>query len=132
MAKGRLIAIGSVQHLKTKYLDGYTIDISCRSNAPDYMVGATIADVLETVVPGSRLSEHHGRFLKFDVPRVSTLGLGTTFKRLQELKASGDCVENYSISQCSLEQVFIKLVNEHDHIPEAKNENEGTEPLTSL
>jgi ABC-type multidrug transport system ATPase subunit len=131
MSRGRLVAIGSVQHLKTKYLDGYTIDINCRSNTPDCIVSATIADVLETVVPGSRLSEHHGRFLKFDVPRVSALGLGTTFKRLQDLKASGDFVENYSISQCSLEQVFIKLVNEHDHAPEAENENEGPEPLTS-
>jgi ABC-type multidrug transport system ATPase subunit len=130
MAKGRLVAIGSVQHLKTKYLDGYTIDISCRSNTPE-IVSTTISDVLETVVPGSRLSEHHGRFLKFDVPRVSALGLGTTFKRLQELKASVDFVENYSISQCSLEQVFIKLVNEHDHAPEAEDENEGAEPLTS-
>jgi ATP-binding cassette subfamily A (ABC1) protein 3 len=131
MSRGRLVAIGSVQHLKTKYLDGYTIDINCSSNTPEHIVSATIADVLETVVPGSRLSEHHGRFLKFDVPRVSALGLGTTFKRLQELKASGDFVENYSISQCSLEQVFIKLVNEHDHAPEAKNENEGAEPMTS-
>ena len=131
MAKGRLVAIGSVQHLKTKYLDGYTIDINCRSNTPDHIVRATIADMLDTVVPGSRLSEHHGRFLKFDVPRVAALGLGTTFKRLQELKASGDFVENYSISQCSLEQVFIKLVNEHDHAPEAKDEREGAEQLTS-
>ena len=62
-------------------------------------------------LPNSTLSERHGRFLRFDVSSLSSLGLGTTFRRLQDLKANPNlCVENYSISQCSLEQVFIKLV----------------------
>jgi ATP-binding cassette subfamily A (ABC1) protein 3 len=99
MARGQFAALGSVQHLKTKYLDGYTIDINCRSNIPEDVIDIVVADVLETVVPGSKLAERHGRFLKFDVSRVSTIGLGTTFARLQKLKESGDSVENYSISQ---------------------------------
>jgi hypothetical protein len=99
MAKGRLVALGPVQHLKTKYLDGYTIDLNCHSNTPEHIIDAVVADVLETVVPGSKLSERHGRFLKFDVRKVSAIGLGATFQRLQELKESGNFVENYSISQ---------------------------------
>jgi ABC-type multidrug transport system ATPase subunit len=99
MAMGKIVAIGSVQHLKSKYLDGYTIDINCRSGTPEHIVDAVVSDVLEGAVPGSKLAERHGRFLRFDVSRVSALGLGTTFHRLQELKKSGLAVENYSISQ---------------------------------
>jgi ATP-binding cassette subfamily A (ABC1) protein 3 len=112
MAKGQFVALGTVQHLKTKHLDGYTIDLSCRSNTPDHVIDSVVEEMQENVVPGSKLSERHGRFLKFEVAKVSTIGLGVTFHRLQELKESGDVVENYSISQCSLEQVFIKLVKE--------------------
>jgi Holliday junction resolvasome RuvABC endonuclease subunit len=69
--------------------------------------------MLETVLPGASLLERHGRFLRFDVPSLSTAGLGATFRRIQTLKARPEYkVENYSIQQCTLEQVFVKLVNE--------------------
>ena len=99
MAHGKFVALGSVQHLKTKYLDGYTVDICCTSNLSEESIDGVVSNMEETVVPGSRLSERHGRFLKFEVSRVSTIGLGSTFRRLQELKESGELVESYSISQ---------------------------------
>lgn len=99
MAKGQFVALGTVQHLKTKHLDGYAIDISCSPNTSDHIVDSIVEEILETVVPGSKLAERHGRFLKFEVAQVSNIGLGATFHRLQELKGSGDVVENYSISQ---------------------------------
>ena len=57
MAKGRLVALGPVQHLKTKYLDGYIIDLNCHSNTPEHVIDAVVADVLKTVVPGSKLDQ---------------------------------------------------------------------------
>merc|ERR1712232_1035432 len=111
-AKGQFVALGTVQHLKTKHLDVYTIDLSCMPNTLNRDVDAIVEEMIESVVPGSKVSERHGRFLKFEVEKVSTIGLGVTFQRLQELKeSSSNVVENYSISQC-LEQVFIKLVKE--------------------
>ena len=71
----------------------------CKPNTPDHVVDSIVEKMLESVVPGSKLSERHGRFLKFEVSKVSTIGLGATFHRLQELKEVGDIVENYSISQ---------------------------------
>jgi hypothetical protein len=99
MAKGQFVALGAVQCLKSKHLDGYNIDLSCKANTPDRVVDSIVEEMLETVVPGSNLSERHGRFLKFEVFKASALGIGATFHRLQELKESGDAVENYSISQ---------------------------------
>lgn len=111
MVHGQLLCLGSVQHLKSTYLDGYTIDVHCARGTPDHVVDAVEQEILNNALPGSRLSERHAVMLRFDVPSLSSLGLGTTFRRLQSLKQNPDlCVENYSISQCSLEQVFMSLV----------------------
>jgi hypothetical protein len=113
MAHGQFVALGTVQHLKTKYLDGYTIDMNCVANTPDDVLDKIVTDMVDSIIPGSKVTERHGRFLTFDVPRMSDVGLGVCFQRLQTMKESPDCpVENYSLSQCSLEQVFIKLVKE--------------------
>jgi ABC-type multidrug transport system ATPase subunit len=99
MARGQFVALGTVQHLKTKHLDGYTIDISCASNTPESSIESMVEEICENVVPGSKLAERYGRYLKFEVSKVSTIGLGATFHRLQELKETEGIVENYSISQ---------------------------------
>lgn len=106
MVKGQFLCLGSVQHLKSKYLDGYTIDAQCEGGSADSEVDTVVNTMLKETLPGSTLAERHGRFLRFD---VSSIGLGDTFRKLQELKERTPVV-NYSISQCSLEQVFIKLV----------------------
>jgi ABC-type multidrug transport system ATPase subunit len=111
MVKGRYVCLGSVQHLKTKYLDGYSVDMFCDVSATNEIVEQLVGAVLDAL-PGTTLSERHGRFMRFEVQNVSNLGLGTCFRRLQELKNNPNLhVENYSVSQSSLEQVFVKLVN---------------------
>uniref|UniRef100_A0A7S1DA40 ABC transporter domain-containing protein n=1 Tax=Cyclophora tenuis TaxID=216820 RepID=A0A7S1DA40_CYCTE len=110
MVKGQLLCLGSVQHLKTKYLDGYTIDVHCEAGTSSSTVDEVVQTILTDTLPGSELAERHGRFLKFDVSSMAALGLGESFRRLQHVKDTTE-VENYSIAQCSLEQVFIKLVN---------------------
>lgn len=113
MVNGQMLCLGSVQHVKTKYLDGYTIDVHCIPGTAEHVIDGLVHEVLLIALPGSILAERHGRFLRFDVSSLRRLGLGTTFRRLQELKEREVWkVENYSISQCSLEQVFIKLVKQ--------------------
>jgi ABC-type multidrug transport system ATPase subunit len=99
MDRGRFVAMGTVQQLKTKYLDGYTIDMNFTTGTPDGVVDAAVADLIESILPGSRIAERYGRFLRFNVDGVSKVGLGTTFRLLQEFKASKGCVESYSVSQ---------------------------------
>lgn len=112
MANGQFVALGPVQHLKTKYFDGYTIDINCYQNTPNKDVSAIAIKLVENVFPGSHLSESNGRFLKLELSRISRIGLGGIFQRLQRFKHNENYVENYSIAQCSLEQVFIKLMKD--------------------
>lgn len=107
MSNGQLLCLGTSQHLKSKYLDGYTIDLVCQ---PDNRV----EDLLQTALPllGAELVEQHGRFVRLSIANMSSsIGLGTTFERLEAMKQEG-WLENYSVSQCSLEQVFIKLISQ--------------------
>ena len=111
MANGRLLCLGSLQDLKSKYLDGYTVDVYCQASATNEQVDVVVARILDQVLVGSSVTERHGRFLRFDVPSLATTGLGAVFRQMQALK-SDEAVENYSIQQCTLEEVFVKLVNE--------------------
>ena len=122
MVKGKMLCLGSVQHLKSKFLDGYTIDVHCENTSKDAtteqasaddssQVDQTVNRILNDTLPGATLAERHGRYLRFDLSSASSLGLGTTFRRMQDLK-NNSTVANYSISQCSLEQVFLKLVKD--------------------
>lgn len=114
MVKGQFVCLGSVQHLKNKYMDGYSVDIFCKGSASDDVVDQVENEVLYAL-PGCSVSERYGRFLRFEVANVSCLGLGTCFRRLQELKNNPDLqLENYAVAQCSLEHVFVKLVNDKD------------------
>jgi ATP-binding cassette subfamily A (ABC1) protein 3 len=111
MSSGQLLALGSVQHLKSKYLDGFTIDIIC--HAEDEKVDALERELLENLLPGARVAERHGYFLRLTVPSLSLLGLGTAFRCLEALKNDPQWqVEQYGISQCTLEQVFLHVMNQ--------------------
>jgi ATP-binding cassette subfamily A (ABC1) protein 3 len=109
MVDGRLVCIGSVQHLKSKYLDGYTIDIVCHSSEG---TDELVPHIMETL-PAVELVEGHGRFIRLYYPNLSrTLGLGEALRRLQALAADPVWpIQHYSISQCSLEQVFLQLTS---------------------
>ena len=111
MSQGELLCLGTVQHLKTRYLDGYTIDCLATPDASEDDIERLTEEIVENSLPGSSVTERHGRFLRLDVPSLSSIGIGSMFAQLQNLKRDF-CLESYSISQCTLEQVFIKLVED--------------------
>ena len=99
MASGKFVALGSVQHLKSKFLDGYTIEVNCCTSASEGEIQGAIATIQNDAVPGSRLLESHGRFLRFGIASASSTGLGTLFQQLQLLKATRSEIDTYSVSQ---------------------------------
>jgi len=115
MVKGQFLCLGSVQHLKSKYLDGYIVEVQCEGGTPDAIVDGMVAKIRTETLPGSTLYERHGRFLSFETSSASSISLAAAFRGLQELKESNE-IANYSISQSSLERVFIKLVN-NEQVP---------------
>lgn len=109
-------------------MDGYTIDLFCNPHTTKSRLDAVVTEVVENASPGSRLVERHGRFLRIDIRSLSSLGLGTTFRRLEALKETPYWhVENYSIRQCSLEQVFMQLVSESTAVSQDVKETNAIE-----
>jgi len=120
MIGGKIRALGSVQHLKNKFLGGYSIELHCKYHSTNSQIDFVKGEILNHF-EGCVLAEQHGRFLKFDLPSLasSTTGssnLGNVFRLLQSMKtADKSTIDDYSVSQCTLEQVFISLVqNETD------------------
>ena len=65
---------------------------------------------LQVVLP-DRNMEEHDLYLKFSIGRLGTEGhpsLGAVFGRLEQEKGKLH-VEDYSVNQTSLEQIFIKF-----------------------
>jgi len=126
MTSGRMRCLGSVQHLKNKFLpgSGYTVDVMCESDVGSDVVDRLEREILDHAFRGSLVTERHGSFLRFDTPfqgnrgengDASRLDLGNLFQLMQNLKEDPMFrIEDYSISQCTLEQVFLNLAKEND------------------
>lgn len=109
---GDMKCIGSPQHLKNKFLGGYTIHVSIHSHASESDITLVQKRLLESSLPEcASLAERHGRFLTFDVPVVKASTLSSLFQSMQQSQIDPELnIDKYSISQCTLEQVFITMV----------------------
>ena len=103
--------IGSVQHLKNKFLGGYTVHVSIHIDASTSDINSTEKYIIQAVLPeGTTLVERHGRFLTFEIPHMKSSTLSSLFQSMQDLKQNeAFFIDNYSISQCTLEQVFMQF-----------------------
>lgn len=96
--------------LQSKYLDAYTVDVFLAASLSTKDAEIVVQDMTENTFKGSRLVERHNRFLRFEISGVSSSeGLGEVFRKLETMKNSV-YVEEYSVKQCDLEQVFLKLI----------------------
>ncbi|CAH1795290.1 unnamed protein product [Owenia fusiformis] len=114
MVNGQFVCMGSPQHLKNKFGEGYTVTLRVENKALDD-IHRTIED-FKRLFPGAQLKDHHYTMLQFNVP-VSSNSLAQLFGTLEEEK-NNIGVEDYSVSQTSLEQVFVNF---------AKRQGDGTQ-----
>ncbi|NWS77929.1 ABCA1 protein, partial [Crotophaga sulcirostris] len=105
MVNGRFRCLGSVQHLKNRFGDGYTVMVRAGGPGP-----AQVEKLLELHFPGIALKERHGALLHFQLPsRVGSLA--SIFSLLAAHR--GPChIEDYSVSQTTLDQVFVQFARE--------------------
>jgi len=117
MVSGRMRCLGSPQHLKTKYVDGFNVDVTCDYDCDEEQIERVKDHLLGGgELKGLQVMEEHGRFLKFSwSKKQGGGGLSKAFNLLQGCKESGEFkISDYSISQYSLESVFISLAKEGD------------------
>ncbi|XP_076023384.1 phospholipid-transporting ATPase ABCA1-like isoform X2 [Genypterus blacodes] len=113
MVNGRFRCLGSVQHLKNRFGDGYTIILRVAGPDPDLQ---PVTEFIERELPGSTLKEKHRNMLQYQLPSSLT-SLARIFSMLSKNKEALR-IEDYSVSQTTLDQVFVNFAkdqSDEDH-----------------
>jgi len=116
---GSLRCLGTPIHLKQKYGSGYQMEVRFKrsSDGPAKKYLESSEEVTELVTsslsPGAKLLEAHDACYLYQLPRfeVGGLSLGQVFKSLEEARRAY-AIEEYSLVQPSLEQVFLRFARE--------------------
>ncbi|XP_059201726.1 phospholipid-transporting ATPase ABCA1-like isoform X2 [Centropristis striata] len=107
MVNGRFRCLGSVQHLKNRFGDGYTIIL--RVAGPDADL-QPVMKFIESELSGSTLKEKHRNMLQYQLPSSLT-SLTHIFNILSTNKDTLR-IEDYSVTQTTLDQVFVNFAKD--------------------
>ena len=102
MVNGRMKCLGTLQHLKNKYGSGYTLTVKCKLNQEPLIHHIT------SKFPDNKISRSHTGLITFKIPQHAAK-LSEIFACMEDIK---DKVENYGVTQTTLEQVFLDLTAE--------------------
>ncbi|KAJ7386394.1 ATP-binding cassette sub- A member 1 [Desmophyllum pertusum] len=116
MVNGQFKCLGSPQHLKNKYGDGYTVTLRVGGEDPNL---EAVSEFIKSLFPGAVLKDQHHNQLEYQFPSHG-LVLSQVFGHLEANRKIFD-IEDYSVSQTTLDQVFINF---------AKNQTDGTDEDT--
>ncbi|XP_070711035.1 phospholipid-transporting ATPase ABCA1-like [Pempheris klunzingeri] len=109
MVNGRFKCFGSIQHLKNRFGDGYTVIVRVGGSPPELK---PVEDFIQQTFPGSVLKEKHHNTLQYQLPYTQG-ALATIFSHFTSHQQRL-CVEDYSVSQTTLDQVFVNFAR-HQH-----------------
>uniref|UniRef100_A0A4X2KSV7 ATP binding cassette subfamily A member 7 n=1 Tax=Vombatus ursinus TaxID=29139 RepID=A0A4X2KSV7_VOMUR len=100
MVNGRFRCLGSAQHLKNRFGEGYTVSLRVPTSHP-----GPAQDFMEASFPGALLKEHHGCLLRYQLP-TGHCPLARLFSELAT-HSSRLGIEDFSVTQTTLDQVFV-------------------------
>uniref|UniRef100_A0A452SM41 ABC transporter domain-containing protein n=1 Tax=Ursus americanus TaxID=9643 RepID=A0A452SM41_URSAM len=100
MVSGRLRCIGSIQHLKNKLGKDYILELRVKEASQVTWVHAEILKLF----PQAAQQERYSTFLVYKLPLADVYPLSQTFRKLEAVKHNFN-LEEYSLSQCTLEKV---------------------------
>jgi len=110
MVNGQFQCIGSPQHLKNTYGDGYSLIMKVEGREPDVEPVKTF--VQKTFV-GAELKECHHGYIRYHLPREKLPPLSEIFLQVEKEKKALK-LEDYSISQTSLDEIFCNFAKLQD------------------
>ncbi|XP_069915557.1 ATP-binding cassette sub-family A member 13 [Oryctolagus cuniculus] len=116
MVRGSFSCLGSPEHIKDRFGDGYAVKVwLCKeARAP-----SPVSDCLNLHFPGTQFKGQRLNLLEYQVPRRWGC-LADLFKVLENNKATLN-IEHYSVSQTSLEQVFLRFATEQQPTPQPRD-----------
>ncbi|XP_045462802.1 phospholipid-transporting ATPase ABCA1-like isoform X2 [Harmonia axyridis] len=122
MVNGNFQCLGSVQHLKSKFAEGYCVTLKIRkpenSSGFEHSDTTAIENFMKQNFPASELREKHQELLTYYI-KDRTITWSKLFGVLEQSKNHLD-IEDYSVGQASLEQVFLSFTKEQQSDGEVK------------
>uniref|UniRef100_A0A673V8D4 ATP binding cassette subfamily A member 10 n=1 Tax=Suricata suricatta TaxID=37032 RepID=A0A673V8D4_SURSU len=109
MVSGRLRCIGSIQHLKSKFGKDYILEVKIKDPT---QVEPVHMEILK-LFPQAARQERYSSKMVYKLPVGDVRPLSQAFSKLEAVKQTFD-LEEYSLSQATLEQVFLELSKEQE------------------
>ncbi|XP_067462482.1 retinal-specific phospholipid-transporting ATPase ABCA4-like isoform X2 [Thunnus thynnus] len=119
MVNGTFKCLGTIQHLKYKFGDGYVVTMKIKAARPGLSPELEpVENFMESCFPGCVQRERHYNTLQYEIASSSSLA-----RIFQLVVANKDrlSIEDYSVSQTTLDQVFVNF---------AKQQTEEEEDVT--
>ncbi|XP_042198289.1 ATP-binding cassette sub-family A member 5 [Callorhinchus milii] len=113
MVSGQLRCIGTIQHLKSKYGGGYTLEMKLKDEVAELQRIAEIHEKIMQIFPHASRQESFAAMLTYKIPKEDVKSLSEAFSQLEEAKHEF-VIEEYSFSQSTLEQVFMEFAKEQE------------------
>ncbi|KAJ3635397.1 hypothetical protein MTP99_008310 [Tenebrio molitor] len=110
MVNGNFQCLGSTQRLKNKFATGYTLTIKVKKIADHVNLDQEIKAIdnfIQRKFPGAQLKEKYQELLSYQLTNNS-IPWSRMFGILEKSKKELN-IEDYSLGQCSLEQVFLSF-----------------------
>ncbi|XP_045141009.1 phospholipid-transporting ATPase ABCA3-like [Echinops telfairi] len=108
MVKGRFTCIGSPQQLKNKFGNVYNLKAKINMDKDENKV-KEFKEFIATTFPGSIINQEHQGILDYCIPS-DEISWGKVFCIFEDAKLLFN-LEDYSISQIKLEQIFLTFAN---------------------
>ncbi|XP_035270491.1 retinal-specific phospholipid-transporting ATPase ABCA4-like [Anguilla anguilla] len=109
MVNGTFKCLGTIQHLKYKFGDGYVVSMKIRAASPGVAPDLNpVETFLERSFPGCVQREKHYNTLQYEVASSS---LARIFQLVLANKEKLN-IEDYSVSQTTLDQVFVNFAKQ--------------------
>uniref|UniRef100_A0A7S3ZF35 ABC transporter domain-containing protein n=1 Tax=Lotharella globosa TaxID=91324 RepID=A0A7S3ZF35_9EUKA len=106
MVGGRLRCLGSSQRLKSRYGSGHQLDMKVKkSSAPS--VKRWVKDEFK----GATIIEDQVEYIKFRIASASSLA--SVFRKIEESRVEKG-IEEYSVSETTLEQIFLHFARQQE------------------
>ncbi|XP_039090343.1 ATP-binding cassette sub-family A member 3-like [Hyaena hyaena] len=108
MVKGKFRCLGSPQYLKNKFGNGYILTAKIKfENNKDKL--KKFKEFMAATFPGNDIHQEHQGIIGYYIPKQD-ICWGKVFSILEEAKALFN-LEDYSVSQITLEQIFLTIAN---------------------
>ncbi|KAM7390730.1 hypothetical protein PAMA_008767 [Pampus argenteus] len=116
MVNGSFKCLGTIQHLKYKFGDGYVVTMKIRAAKPGCAPDLNPAEAfMENTFPGCIQREKHYNTLQY---KISSSSLARIFQMVLANKDKLN-IEDYSVSQTTLDQVFVNFAKQQSREDDA-------------